>query len=212
MNPVDLYPSLAKVEPPLAELPHACGPHQVSAGTVLFAAHALCQGFPLVLDGEVKVVQQSADGRSLELYRVTPGELCLVSSACLFRQQPLTATGIASRETRLLLIPAKIFECWLTQTEFRANVLGLFAQRMTDLTTLVDAVAFQKLDQRLAKALLTHGSELLVTHQALADQLGTVREVITRLLRRFEQERLVNLSREHIHILDSAALQRLAAG
>lgn len=205
-----LYPSLAHVTPG----PNALQPDQallrVPTGTVLFDAHAPCQGFPLVLSGEVAVYRQSADGRRLELYRVGPGELCLVSAACLFRQTPLSATGMTSRDSELLLIPPPLFHRWLEQEHFRADVMGLFAQRMADLTALVDAVAFQRLDQRLAAALLGHGPELSVTHQVLADQLGTVREIVSRLLHRFEREGWVELGRERIRILDSAALRAQA--
>jgi CRP/FNR family transcriptional regulator, anaerobic regulatory protein len=179
----------------------------VPAGTVLFTEHEPCKGFPLLLEGEVRVSRTSADGRSLELYRIGPGELCLVSSACLFRAQPLMANGVATRPTTLVLIPPDAFRTWLDAPEFRDLVLGLFAERMADLTALVDAVAFQRLDQRLAAALLGHGRELAVTHQALAQELGTVREMVTRLLRRFEREGWVELSRERIRILDSAALR-----
>ena len=81
---------------------------------------------------------------------------------------------------------------------------------MADLTLLIDAVAFQRLDQRLAAALLGRGPELALTHQALADELGTVREIVSRLLRRFEREGWVRLSRERIHICDSVALRAMA--
>jgi CRP/FNR family transcriptional regulator, anaerobic regulatory protein len=204
-----LYPSLAAVHPPLAAL-GAAARMAVPAGTVLFRELQPCQGFPLVLEGEIRVSRASADGRTLELYRVGPGELCLVSSACLFGSTPLMAHGVATRATTLLLIPPDLFTAWLDAPGFRQLVLGLFADRMADLTQLVDAVAFQRLDQRLAAALLGHGQELLVTHQALAQELGTVREIVTRLLRRFEREGWVELSRERIRILDSAALRRHA--
>jgi CRP/FNR family transcriptional regulator len=204
-----LYPALAEVTPPLAAqgLPVL----SVPAGTVLFDEHAPCQGFPLVLDGEVKVSRSSGEGRYLELYRVAQGELCLVSSACLFRSVPLSARGVTTRVTRLLLIPPELFRRWLETPRFRDEVLGLFAERMADLTSLIEAVAFHKLDQRLARALLGHGLDLAVTHQALADELGTVREIVTRLLRRFEREGWVALSRERIQILNSTALRALAA-
>ena len=209
--PAHLYPSLAHVSPTVAELGVAIGPMTVPAGTVLFDENKPCQGFPLVLDGEVKVSRNSGDGRSLELYRVVPGELCLVSSACLFRSQPLSAHGVATRLTTLLLIPPPVFAQWLESPAFRNDVLGLFAERMADLTGLIDAVAFHRLDQRLAAALLGHGVERAITHQALADELGTVREMVTRLLRRFEREGWVELSRERIHIRNSAALRDMAA-
>jgi CRP/FNR family transcriptional regulator len=164
-----------------------------------------------VLDGEVRVSRSSSDGRSLELYRVTPGELCLVSSACLFNAAPLSAHGVTTRPTTLMLIPPTSHSPsgWTTPA-FRALVLSLFAARMADLTALVDAVAFHRLDERLAGALLGHGPELALTHQALADELGTVREMVTRVLRRFEREGWVGLSRERIRILNSAALRERA--
>ncbi len=206
-DPLALYPALAQVFPSLAGLGAAGRTIEVPAGTLLFNEHEPCKGFPLVLEGEIRVSRASPDGRSLELYRVGPGELCLVSSACLFRTEPLMANGIATRATSFLLIPPDVFRAWLEQPDFRNLVLGLFAERMADLTSLVDAVAFQRLDQRLAATLLGHGAELAVTHQALAQELGTVREIVTRLLRRFEREGWVELSRERIRILDSAALR-----
>ena len=207
-----LYPALALVQPSLAELGAQANPMQVPTGTVLFSENAPCQGFPLVLEGEIKVSRASGDGRSLELYRVVPGELCLVSSACLFRTQPLSAHGTSTKPTTLILISAPIFKRWIETPEFRNEVLGLFAERMADLTSLVDAVAFHKLDRRLAAALLGHGQQLATTHQALADELGTVREIVTRLLHRFEREGWIALGREQIQIINSAALRTFCAG
>ena len=165
----------------------------------------------MVLEGEVKVARRSSDGRELELYRVQPGELCLVSSACLFRSLPLSAHGVTTKPSTLLLIPPELFMRWLDAPAFRDEVLGLFAERMADLTALVDAVAFKRLDRRLAAALLGHGPELQTTHQALADALGTVREIVSRLLQRFEREGWIALARERIRILDSAALREFSA-
>lgn len=206
---VDLYPSLAQVQPPLSELADVLQPLQVPGDTVLFGENTACQGFPLVLEGEIKVSRHSGDGRSLELYRVVPGELCLVSSACLFRAQPLSAAGVTTKASRLLLIKPDLFKRWIETPEFRNDVLGLFAERMADLTALVDAVAFHRLDRRLAAALLGRGQHINVTHQMLADELGTVREIVTRLLRRFEREGWVALGREQIQIVNSAALRQL---
>ena len=210
-TPELLYPALSNVFPAMADLGTAGLAFDVPAGVVLFDENQPCQGFPLVLEGEIKVSRHSGDGRSLELYRVVPGELCLVSSACLFRNQPLSAQGITTRASRLLLIAPAVFARWLETPDFRNEVLGLFAERMADLTGLIDAVAFHRLDQRLAAALLGRGPTLALTHQALADELGTVREIISRLLRRFEREGWVELAREHIHIRDSAALRAVAA-
>ncbi len=212
IEPAELYPSLRRVQPGLSDLGPSLGPIQVPKGTVLFDENAPCQGFPMLLEGEVKVSRSSGDGRSLELYRVVPGELCLVSSACLFRSQPLSARGVTTKPSSLLLIPPSVFTRWLEEPSFRDSVLGLFAERMADLTALVDAVAFRKLDQRLAAALLGRGTVIECTHQSLADELGTVREIVTRLLHRFEREAWLELAREQIRILDAAGLRALAGG
>jgi len=206
-----LYPSLGQVQPGLDELGRTLLPMRVPADTVLFGENTACQGFPLVLEGEIKVSRNSGDGRSLELYRVVPGELCLVSSASLFRSQPLSAFGITTKPSHFLLIRPELFKRWIETPAFRNDVLGLFAERMADLTGLIDAVAFHKLDRRLAAALLGRGQQLNLTHQALADELGTVREMITRLLRRFEREGWVSLGREQIQILNSVALRALVS-
>jgi CRP/FNR family transcriptional regulator len=207
----DLYPSLAQVQPAPDAPAAGLAPFEAPANTVLFSEHAACQGFPLVLSGEIKVSRSSGDGRSLELYRVVPGELCLVSSACLFRSQPLSAFGITTKPSTLMLIPPELFKRWLENPAFRNDVLGLFAERMADLTCLIDAVAFHKLDRRLAAALLGRGQQLHVTHQTLADELGTVREIVTRLLRQFEREGWVSLGREQIQIVNGAALRALVS-
>lgn len=203
-----LYPALAG----LPDLSARLQPVVVPAGTRLFRENDACQGFPLVLAGEVRVSRSAANGRELELYRVAPGEMCLVSSAGLFAHQPLTARGVATSETTLCLLPPPDFQTALADTGFREYVLGLFAARMADLTGLIEAIAFQRLDSRLASALLGHGTTLRTTHQALADELGTVREIVTRLLHRFERDDLVELSRESITIRDSAGLRAIAGG
>lgn len=202
-----LYPAMASLHHLLPRLQLM----QVPAGTQLFREHEACQGFPMVLSGEVRVSRSAANGRELELYRVLPGEMCLVSSAGLFANQPLTARGVTTGETTLTLLAPPDFQSAMADPAFRGFVLGLFASRMADLTALIEAVAFQRLDSRLASALLGHGQQVRVTHQALADELGTVREIITRLLHRFERDGLVELSRECITIRDSAGLRTIAA-
>lgn len=204
---LELYPAFSALQALLAQLPV----HEAPAGTPLFREQQVCAGFPLVLAGEVRVSRASAQGRELELYRVVPGEMCLVSSASLFAQQPLTARGTTTAPTRFCLLSPADFQAALNEPGFRDFVLGLFAARMADLTALIEAVAFQRLDSRLAGALLGHGTQLHVTHQALADELGTVREIVTRLLHRFERDGLIELSRECITICDSAGLRRIAA-
>ena len=209
---LELYPSLSHaLTTPTDTTPPALPVMSAPAGTVLFRETEACQGFPLVLEGEVRVSRTSTQGRELELYRVVPGEMCLVSSACLFVGQAFTARGVTTLPTRLALMPAPVFRQAIGSELFRDFVLGLFAARMADLTGLIEAVAFQRLDSRLAATLLGHGSQVRATHQTLADELGTVREIVTRLLHRFERSGWVELSRECITIRDSVALRQVAA-
>ena len=180
-------------------------------GTVLFDEGAPCRGFPLVLDGEIRVARGSPQGRSLELYRVGAGELCVVSTSCVFGRHAMVAHGTTARQTRPVVLSPPGFDAWCAQESFRRFVFGVFAERLADLMALVEAVAFQRLDQRLATALLGHGVAVHASHQALADQLGTVREIVTRLLKQFERAGWVRLARERIELLDAAALRGLAA-
>lgn len=185
---------------------------EVDPGTVLFDAGSPCPGFPLILEGEIQVSRVSADGRRLELYRVLPGEICIVSTAGLLSDRPLSAQGLAIARSRLALLTPALFAQWNNHPPFRQFVFGVFADRLGDLMAVVDAVAFHRLDERLASYLLGHGQVIHTTHQALADELGTVREIVTRLLNRFETTGAVKLGRERIEVMDAAALRALAAG
>jgi CRP/FNR family transcriptional regulator, anaerobic regulatory protein len=208
------YPVLARLDPGERDAVLASEARfaSVPAGALLFEEGAPCQGFPMVLSGTVRVARGSPGGRTLELYRVTPGELCVVSTSCLFGQHALTAHGQTTEATELVLLSPAGFARWAAFEPFRSFVFGIFADRLADLMALAEAVAFQRLDQRLAATLLGHGATVRATHQALADELGTVREIVTRLLKRFEVAGWVALGRERIDVIDSVALRALAAG
>jgi CRP/FNR family transcriptional regulator, anaerobic regulatory protein len=209
-----LYPAIADLPDGLrADVLAAHGRFlNVAAGARLFDAGRPCQGFPMVLSGSVRVARAAPNGRSLELYRVLPGEICLVSASSLFADNALTAQGDAIEPSELLLLSPAGFERLAAQAPFRRYVFGIFAERMEELMAVAEAVAFQRLDQRLAAALLGRGAALHLTHQALADELGTARENVTRLLRRFENEGWLELGRERIELRDPSALRRVAAG
>lgn len=210
---VESYPSLGRVgaaglAADLVALPCLDAP----AGAVLFAEGDACRGLPLLLQGEVRVARATASGREIELYRVHPGEFCIASAACLFGGQPLSAHGAATCPSRLLIVPRETFLRWTDHREVRAQFIAAVATRIGELMTLIDAVISQRLDSRLAHALLGHGSVLNTTHQRLADDLGTSREMVSRLLGRFEAEGLVALARERIEIRAPDALRAIAEG
>lgn len=209
---LSLYPALEHARPTFTDALAAGRAQWVDAPAhaQVFAQGLPCQGFPFVVSGAVRVLRESEDGRQLELYRVEPGQLCLASCACLFQGVLLAGKGVTTAATRLLLVNPDLFDEWMRHAAFRQFVLGLFAERMIELSSLVDALAFHRLDARLAAVLLGHGRVVHTTHQALADQLGTVREMVSRVLARFEREGWVRVSRESIEILDSQALRHHA--
>lgn len=182
----------------------------VPAGTVLFDERQPCQGFPFILRGGIRVIKPAANGRELPLYRVLPGESCIITSSCLLGHADYNARGVTEGETELVLLPRTVFDGLLDQPAFRDFVFHLFSERMAELMQLVEEVAFRKLDQRLANLLLGRGQRVHATHQQLADELGSVREMVSRLLKSFADQGLVRLSREQVEILDPAGLRRLA--
>lgn len=207
------YPALHSVPPErLAETAARLTVVSIEAGTEVFAEGQPCQGFPCVIAGQVRVARGSADGRELELYRVGAGEICVVSAGCLFGGSVMTAHAHAATPTRLALVDRATLLEWSDARPWRLFLLGLMAERMAELAALVEAVAFQRLDQRLARSLLGHGPTLQTTHQRLADELGTAREIVSRLLGRFEDQGVVRLGRERIEIVDLVHLRRIADG
>ena len=208
-----LYPALAGLPAAqLAELGQARSLLEIPAGARVFGEHEPCQGFPLLLAGSIKVVKQASNGREILLYRVSPGGSCIISSSCLLGHSAYNAQGIAESPLRLRLLPVAFFARWLVEyPPFRDFVFHLFAERIGELMQLVEEVAFSRLDQRLARLLLSReAGRLNVTHQQLADELGSVREIVSRLLKGFAAQGLVSLGREQISIVDRAGLQKLA--
>ena len=211
---------LAARYPVLAELPSAARDRlwarmqsmRVPAGTVLFDDHQACEGFPFVVSGSIRVIKASPSGRELPLYRVAPGETCVISSSCLLGHEDYNARGVAESDTEMVVLPKAVFEELLGEPAFRGFVFHLFADRIADLMQLIEEVAFHKLDQRLAALLLGKGRVLHTTHQQLADELGSVREMVSRLLKGFAAQGLVKLGREQVALIDPAGLRRVAGG
>lgn len=181
------------------------------AGSVLFDAKQPCRGFPLLLEGCVRVTKASATGREIQLYRVEPGQGCILSGGCLLGQTDYSATAVAERDTVLLSVSPPVFQDLMLQFEpFRRFVFGMYSERLAEIMELVEEVAFHRLDARLAQLLIHRGPLLQATHQKLADDLGSVREIVSRLLRSFEERGWVKLERERITVLDPKALSDLA--
>lgn len=189
---------------PVTELP---------SGTQVFEKSDDCAGFPIILSGSVRVFKHLANGRRIELYRVTPDEPCILSLGCLLGGSRYPASGITLGTTRLIVMPAAMFsDCLASNAAFRNAMFRALGDRLVNTMELVEEITTLRLDVRLAAALLAHegNPQIAVTHQQLADELGTVREMISRLLDDFAQQGMVALGRGRIQVLDESRLRALA--
>ncbi|MCL4744010.1 MAG: Crp/Fnr family transcriptional regulator [Burkholderiaceae bacterium] len=202
------FPVFAGVpEVRLDELLGAAPLRRVPAGSVLFEPDMRCEGFPLVLEGSVKVVKTSQSGREIVLYRVSPGEGCILSGGCLLGRSDYSARGLAETEVTLLTIPAAQFQDLIVQVPaFRHFVFDMYGSRLAEVMELLEEVAFRRLDTRLARLLVQRGPVISATHQSLADELGSVRVFVSRLLRGFEERGWVSLERERVTVLEPKSL------
>jgi len=170
-----------------------------------------CEGFPLVLNGTVRVSTVSSGGREIVLYRVTPGEGCILSGGCLLGRTEYSATGVAETDVSLVRLPPALFNELMAHSEpFRRFVFDMYGARLAEVMELVEEVAFRKVDTRLAKLLVQRGPVIEATHQALADELGSVRVFVSRMLRSFEERGWVKLDRERVTVVDARALQEFS--
>ncbi len=206
------FPVLRGMPGPLRERVVAEARHaRVPADTRLFDEKMPCSAFPLVLEGSIRVTKLAPNGREILLYRVAPGEACVLSTGCLLGRRDYSATGTAESDVDMALLPQTLFDALLAGCDaFRKTVFDLFSTRLVELMILIEEVAFRRLDRRLAALLIARGPDVHTTHQALANELGSVREIVSRLLNAFEDQKLIALTRENIRIIDAAGLARLA--
>jgi CRP/FNR family transcriptional regulator len=182
---------------------------RLRAGSCAFAAGSECHAFLIVLEGSVRVSVNTEGGREIMLYRVGPGETCVLTTACLLGNCAYDADAVAETPVEALGLPRRAFEQLLSASPaFRTFVFSSFGARLRDLIVLVQEIAVRQVDRRLARFLAERGRDgtIDMTHQAIASELGTAREVVTRLLRDFAERGWIETERGHTHIRDAAAL------
>jgi cAMP-binding proteins - catabolite gene activator and regulatory subunit of cAMP-dependent protein kinases len=176
------------------------------AGTVLFQDGAECAHYVLVLDGSVRVQKVAENGREIVLYRVESGQSCVLTTNCLMARESYSAEGIAETEIKALMLPSATFRVLLGQSEaFRDFVFAAYATRIADLLLLIEEVAFGRIDVRLAAWLRGRAGgdgDVRATHQDIAVELGTAREVVSRQLKDFERRGWVVLHRGRVAVTD----------
>lgn len=176
------------------------------SGTAAFESGHPCQAFLLVSKGSIKVIQHADDGREIVLYRVQDGETCLLTTACLLSGEDYAVTAVTECQTEAYALQATLFERYLdSSSDFRHYIFRHYSVRMSSFIRLVRELAFGNLDRRLRQCLVSRANEqgqLCLTHQALADELGSSREVISRRLKEYENLGWIRLQRGAILLLD----------
>jgi CRP/FNR family transcriptional regulator, anaerobic regulatory protein len=207
------FPDLAQLEQPARDiLLKYARIVEAPIGTVGYREGGACGAYVMRLAGRSRVFKVSSSGREILLYRVHAGETCVITTTCLLGNSDYPASTIVEEAIKDVIVPSAAFNQLMIDSKvFRTFVMTNYGALISDLIVLLDEVAFHNLDARLAKLLLEAGADHVKrTHQQIADELGTAREVISRQVKRFEQKQWVALGRGQVEILDRVALTKLA--
>ena len=183
-------------------------------GATVFSPQNVPDSLMFLVSGVLRVSQLSESGREIVLYRVEAGQSCVLTTACILAEEAYNAEGIAETDIEAVLLPKNAFDTLVAEeASFRNFVFAAYSRRLVDLLRVVDDVAFGRIDVRLAGRLLALAGDqntVHATHQNLASELGTAREVVSRVLQDFQKRGLVSLSRGTIALSDRAGLRKIA--
>ena len=189
---------------------------RIPKGTVIHSGSMDCTGLLLVRSGQLRAYILSEEGREITIYRLFDRDMCLFSASCMMRSIQFEITIEAEKDTELWIIPVDVYQNIMTQSAPVANYTNeLMATRFSDVMWLMEQIMWKSLDKRVAAFLLEEASiegtnRLKITHEYIANHLGSHREVITRMLRYFQNEGMVKLSRGVVEITDADKLEKLS--
>lgn len=211
----DVFPDLDKsVDANIPKLFDNADLVKLEKNSTVFRQGDTCGSYYILLDGTIKVFTRAENGREIVLYRIHSGDSCVLTTSCLFGNKNYPAEGRTESEVSALAIPVEQFNQALQNSSvFRELVFSAFSSHLSDLIVLVEEVAFGKLDIRLAKLLLNQCDDqymISATHQLIATELGSSREVISRQLKELELKGCIKINRGNIKINNLNALRIIA--
>jgi len=187
----------------------------IPSNTTIFHSGDSCQNYVLVISGSVKVFTRSENGKELVLYHINSGNSCVLTTSCLLSTENYPAEAITETDVVALLIPAHVFNQFIDQSaSFRQLIFDTYSKKISTLIALINKISFSRLDLRIANFLLENYSintPIMITHQSLATELGSAREVVSRQLKEFENKGMVKLSRGKIEVLNHDVLQNMCS-
>lgn len=212
---IEQFAGLSQLEPEVRELLVSRSTVvSVPEKSIIFGPGKAPENLLLLLKGTVRVQQLSEAGREIVMYRVHAGESCVLTTACLLAYEDYSAEGIAETDVEAVAIPRQVFDELISKsTSFRRFVFSAYSKRITDLFFVIEEIAFQRVDIRLAQKLLElgkGGDVVKATHQQVAAELGTAREVVSRQLQEFQRRGWISQSRGAVALLDLTAIGGLA--
>ena len=199
----------------LAEVAH---PLKVKAGTVVHNGNMDCLGLLLIQSGQLRVYTLSEEGREVTLYRLFELDICLFSASCVMPSVQFEVVIEAEKDTDLIVIPSCLFKNLMDESLVLANYAhDLITNHFSELMWLMEQIMWKSFDKRLASFLLEETSiegtrQLKITHEKIASHMGTAREVVTRMLRYFQSEGMIRLTRGTVDIKDRKRLTALSNG
>jgi CRP/FNR family transcriptional regulator len=177
-------------------------------GKVLMEPGQFIKAVPIVLEGSIKIMRMDDDGKELFLYYLEQGETCALSLTCCSAARPSEIKAVVEEKASMVFIPIQFHEQWMDEfKQWKDFVSSTYQQRFHEMLVALDAVAFKRMDERLMRYIVTKmkqlkANELHTTHQEIANELGTSREVISRLLKQLEKKKWIELGRNVIYIRD----------
>lgn len=189
---------------------------RIPKGKIIFLEGDECSQLALILSGVVRVYKPAESGREITLYRLLRGESCVLTASCIFSKGRFTAVAVTEEDVEAAMVPAGIFRDWIRRHDiWRGYIFDLLSKRLAEIIATIEEVAFRRMDIRIAEHILrlavANDKEIRTTHHDIAMELGTSREVVSRILKQFEYEKLISLGRGTISILDMKDLEKKAA-
>lgn len=212
---ISRFPGLSRLDASVRDmLTHRSDVITIPQGVTIFGPGKAPENLLFLLSGTVRVQQVSEQGREIVLYRVHAGESCVLTNACVLAYEEYTAEGIAETTLEVAAIPKAVFDEMISQSKvFREFVFFAYSKRITELFHVIEEIAFQRMDIRIAEKLLVlmgQDGQIHTTHQQMAAEIGTAREVVSRQLNEFQRRGWIRLSRGVIEIADIKALEHLS--